>query len=169
MKAQYISSGIPLNIRSYKLYLQPLVYMPIWWPAVAKAWQRPVTTWVYKPEATNTVYSSWWWAVCRLKHVEPSKKLWNNKFYYKAASCWYFYWVFYLVKSNCYFCISKYLTGCPWAGWPESDLQPTVGYLNNPLTEILCTFLRFSGATTAKVLETGHDFRLTVHHYFIPH
>jgi hypothetical protein len=20
------------------------------------------------------------------------KKLWNNKFYYKAASCWYFYW-----------------------------------------------------------------------------
>jgi len=19
-------------------------------------------------------------------------KLWNNKFYYKAASCWYFYW-----------------------------------------------------------------------------
>jgi len=21
------------------------------------------------------------------------KKLWNNKFYYKAASCWYFYWV----------------------------------------------------------------------------
>jgi hypothetical protein len=23
------------------------------------------------------------------------KKLWNNKFYYKAASCWYFYWVIY--------------------------------------------------------------------------
>jgi len=21
------------------------------------------------------------------------KKLWNNKFCYKAASCWYFYWV----------------------------------------------------------------------------
>jgi len=20
------------------------------------------------------------------------KKLWNIKFYYKAASCWYFYW-----------------------------------------------------------------------------
>ena len=27
----------PLIIRSSKLYLQPLVYMPIWWPAVAKA------------------------------------------------------------------------------------------------------------------------------------
>jgi hypothetical protein len=34
--------------------------------------QRPVTTWVYKPEAANTVWSSWWWAVCRSKHVEPS-------------------------------------------------------------------------------------------------
>jgi hypothetical protein len=34
-------------------------------------WQRPVTTWVYKPEAANTVWSSWWWAVCRSKHVEP--------------------------------------------------------------------------------------------------
>ena len=31
----------------------------------------------------------------RSKHVEPLKKLRNNKFYYKAASCWYFYWVIY--------------------------------------------------------------------------
>jgi hypothetical protein len=23
------------------------------------------------------------------------KKFWNNKFYYKTASCWYFYWVIY--------------------------------------------------------------------------
>jgi hypothetical protein len=34
-------------------------------------WQQPGTTWVYKPEATNTVWSSWWWAVCRSKRVEP--------------------------------------------------------------------------------------------------
>jgi hypothetical protein len=34
--------------------------------------QRPVTTWVYKPEAANTVWSFWWWAVCRSKHVKPS-------------------------------------------------------------------------------------------------
>jgi len=26
----------------------------------------------YKPEVANRVYSSWWWAVCRSKHVEPS-------------------------------------------------------------------------------------------------
>jgi hypothetical protein len=27
---------------------------------------------VYKPEAANTVQSSWWWALCRSKRVEPS-------------------------------------------------------------------------------------------------
>jgi hypothetical protein len=40
-------------------------------------WQQPVTIWVYKLKAANTC-----WAF---------NKLWNNKFYYKAASCWYFY------------------------------------------------------------------------------
>jgi len=30
LKAQHVSSGTPLIIRSSKLYLQPLVYMPIW-------------------------------------------------------------------------------------------------------------------------------------------
>jgi hypothetical protein len=34
--------------------------------------QRPVTIWVYIPEAANIVWSSWWWAECRSKHVEPS-------------------------------------------------------------------------------------------------
>ena len=34
--------------------------------------QQPVTTCVYKPEAANTVWSSWWRAVCRSKHVELS-------------------------------------------------------------------------------------------------
>ena len=28
------------------------------------------------------------------------KKLWNNKFYYKAASCWYFYWDWNLYSYN---------------------------------------------------------------------
>jgi len=39
---------------------------------LTQTWQRPVTTCVHKPEAINTVYSSWCWAVCRSKHVEPS-------------------------------------------------------------------------------------------------
>jgi len=94
LKAGRVSSGIPLFIRSSKLYLQPLIYIRMWWPAIVQAgWvptqpgQWPVTTWVYKLEATNTVWSSWWWVVCRLKHVEPSINFWNNKFYYKVASC----------------------------------------------------------------------------------
>jgi hypothetical protein len=37
LKAQHVSSGTPLIIRSSKLYLQPLVYMPICLPAVTKA------------------------------------------------------------------------------------------------------------------------------------
>ena len=28
-----------------------------------------------------------------LETCRAFNKLWNNKFYYKAASCWYFYWV----------------------------------------------------------------------------
>ena len=67
LKAQHVSSGTLLIIRSSKLYLQPMAYMPMWRLAVAKAgwemddsfptqpWQRPVTIWAYKPEAANTV------------------------------------------------------------------------------------------------------------------
>ena len=36
LNAQHVSSGTPLIIGSSKLYSQPLVYMPIWWPAVTK-------------------------------------------------------------------------------------------------------------------------------------
>jgi len=28
-----------------------------------------------------------------LETCSAFNKHWNNKFYYKAASCWYFYWV----------------------------------------------------------------------------
>jgi len=37
LKAQHVSSGTPLIIRSSKLYLQALIYMPIWCPAFVKA------------------------------------------------------------------------------------------------------------------------------------
>jgi hypothetical protein len=33
------------------------------------------------------------------------KKLWNNKFYYKAATCWYFYWVTYDAQVHEYQCV----------------------------------------------------------------
>ena len=41
-------------------------------------------------------------------------KLSNNKLYYKAASCWYFYWVIYDARIHEYqiFTISDFLTPC---------------------------------------------------------
>jgi hypothetical protein len=57
LKGQLVSSGTPFSIRSSKLYLKPLVYMPIRWPAVAKAeWALlAVPTQSWQPEAANTV------------------------------------------------------------------------------------------------------------------
>jgi len=68
MKVQHVSRDTPLITRSSKLYLQPLVYIPMWWPAVVKAeWEKRTQT------SGLTI------------------KFGNNKFYYKAESCWYFY------------------------------------------------------------------------------
>ena len=57
LKSQHVLSGIPLIISSSKLYLHPLVCIPMWWPAVVKSetWLRPVTTCACKPQAANTV------------------------------------------------------------------------------------------------------------------
>jgi len=42
LKAQHVSSGIPFIIRSSKLYLQPLFYIPTWWRAFVQAgWKLP--------------------------------------------------------------------------------------------------------------------------------
>jgi len=85
-------SGTPLIIRSSKLYLQPLVYISMWWPAVVQPGQRPVTIWLYKLEAANTVWSSWWWAVCRSKHVEPSINFGIISSITRLHLVGYFYW-----------------------------------------------------------------------------
>ena len=65
----------------------------MWWPAVVKSectqtWVRPVTTCVCKPEAANTkllMMSGMSLEIC-WAFIER----WNNKFYYKVASCWLF-------------------------------------------------------------------------------
>jgi hypothetical protein len=98
LKGQHVSSGIPLISRSSKLYLQPLVFISMWWPAIVRCrvstqpGQWPVTTWVYKPEAANTVWSSWWWAVCRSKHVELSVKFGIIHSITRLHLVGYFYW-----------------------------------------------------------------------------
>jgi hypothetical protein len=42
----------------------------LWSLSGIQNWQRLVTTRVRKPEAAITVWSTWWWEVCRSKHVE---------------------------------------------------------------------------------------------------
>jgi hypothetical protein len=88
------SSGAPNGICS-------LVYIHMWWPAVVQAdWeltptqsgQRPVTTSVYKPEAADTIWSSWWWAVCRSKHVKPSINFGIINSITRLHLVGYFYW-----------------------------------------------------------------------------
>ena len=47
---------------------------------------------VYKPQAANTVYSSWLWAVCRSKHVEPSINFGIMNSITRLHLAGYFYW-----------------------------------------------------------------------------
>jgi len=54
--------------------------------------QRHFTTCVYKPEVANTVWSSWWWAVCRSKHAEPSIKFGIINSITRLQLVGYFYW-----------------------------------------------------------------------------
>jgi len=55
-------------------------------------WLRPVTTCVCKPEAANS-QSSWWWAVCRSKHLEPSMNGGIINSITRLHLVGYFYWV----------------------------------------------------------------------------
>jgi hypothetical protein len=55
--------------------------------------QRPVTTWIYKQDAANTVWSSWWWAVCRSKHVESSINFGIINSITRLHLVGYFYWL----------------------------------------------------------------------------
>jgi len=70
LKAQHVSSGIPLIIRSSKLYLQPLVYIHIWWPAVVKSqtfnWKLNMFRAAYRSSsgAPNCICSLWFTYTC---------------------------------------------------------------------------------------------------------
>ena len=94
LKAQHVSNGIPLIVRSSKLYLHPLVYMYTCGdrPFPTQTWQRPVTTYLCKPEAANTVWSFWWWAVCRSNYVEFSINVGIINSITRLHLVAYFYW-----------------------------------------------------------------------------
>jgi hypothetical protein len=61
-------------------------------PLPTQPGQRRVTTWVYKPQAANIVWSSWWWAVCHSKHVEPSINFGIINSITRLHLVGYFYW-----------------------------------------------------------------------------
>jgi len=87
------SSGVPNCISSlwftYTCGDRPLSSLS---GKCTQTWQRQVTTCVCKPEAANTVWSSWWWAVCRSKHVKPSINFGIINSITRLRLVGYFYW-----------------------------------------------------------------------------
>jgi hypothetical protein len=83
-KVQHVSGDTPPIIRSRKLHWQPLVFHT--WKVVGRVVgrrckahtvpdnvhqlhvQHPSTC--EEPEAVSAVLGSWWWVMCRQKHVE---------------------------------------------------------------------------------------------------
>jgi len=94
LKAQHVSSGTSLIIRSSKLYLQPLVYMPIWWPAVFPPLSlgNGRSPHVYVNQRLQIQFRAPDDERCAARNMLSFQKLWNNKFYYRAACWWYLYW-----------------------------------------------------------------------------
>ena len=83
--AQHVSGDTPPIIRSLKLHWQPLVFSYMegcwtcsWWRLSGTVLCLTTSTnytsnnfpRMKKPEAASAVLGSWWWAVCRPKHVE---------------------------------------------------------------------------------------------------
>jgi hypothetical protein len=87
-KAQHVSDDTPPIIRSLKLHWQALIFHM--WKVVGCVRHSMYCAWHVhqlhiqqpsmhaKPKAANAVLGSWWWEVCRLKHVELHIT-WNNK------------------------------------------------------------------------------------------
>jgi hypothetical protein len=83
-KAQHVSGDTPPIIRSLKLHWQPLVFYTwkvvwtcSWWTLSGTVCLTTSTSYTSKqpstykkPEGASAVLGSWWWAVCRPKHVE---------------------------------------------------------------------------------------------------
>ena len=109
MKAQHVSSGTPLIIRSSKLYLQPLVHIPMWWPAVVSL-DNGRSPHGYINQRLQIQFRVLMMSGVPLETCWAFSKLWNNKFYYKTVYFWYFYWVIlrctdpWILKSSVFIC-----------------------------------------------------------------
>jgi hypothetical protein len=123
-RAAYRSSSGALNCICSLWFIHPGGDQP---------WQRPVTTWVYKPEVANTVWGSWWWAVCRSKHFKPLINFVIINSVTKLHHVGYFYcWIYAGIYLRCTdpwtsntahihniltcICLSAYFFVWPWQG-----------------------------------------------------
>jgi len=74
-----------------------------------------------------------------LKTCWAFKKLWNNKFYYKAASCSYFYWVIYDARIHKYQINDKEIMGLKKLLIVQQQLGP-VGAGISKICSLFITF-----------------------------
>ena len=92
-EAQRVSGDTPPIIWSLKLHKQPLVlhtWKVVGLVVVGRCKVAYASTYA-KPEAACAVLGSWWWTVCRPKHVELYLKQGITKFRYTVAPCWVFH------------------------------------------------------------------------------
>ena len=88
-RAAYRSSSGALN------YLQPLVYICMWWTAVVKSeWELRLdysrSPHAYVNQRLQIQLELLMMSCMLLETCWAFNEWWNNKFYYKVASCWLF-------------------------------------------------------------------------------
>jgi hypothetical protein len=82
------------SLRAQKLQLQPLVLHTFLVAGRCDRSCRQPNTYV-KSEAAITVFELLMMGGVSLETCWAIKELWNNKFYYTVASCWFFLWDLY--------------------------------------------------------------------------
>jgi len=112
--------------------LQPLVYIRMWWPAVVKSeWKLRLEydrlPRAYVSQKLQIQLELLMMSVMPLETCWAFNERWNNKFYYKVASCWLF-----LLSCNCNLLTSWWTTdfSCPYT--VVNSRNECFPYLLNP-------------------------------------
>ena len=100
---------------------------------------------VYKPEAANTVWSSWRWAVCCSKHVEPSIHFGIINSITRLHLVGYFYWCILRCKD-------------PWILNPQCSVSSQA---HKCWQKVVCLYLRWtlSNVCWYTVRSLGHSMQ----------
>ena len=106
MKAQHVSSGIPLIIRSSNCICSLWFTYAMWWPAVVKS-EFPLrldygrSPHAYVNQRLQIQLELLMMSGVPLETCWAFNERWNNKLWYKVASCWLFLLSFsFLLKIN---------------------------------------------------------------------